>query len=149
MKKKINSSRMAQKQTKFLLPSTNTNPKFLFVAVGSYFESESHSRSWSSFMPPLRCLLIDSNAPQKSLTRITKLGKQTVSKKHSWNLKTRYAFLRFTMRGFQIGRMMLMSENWNGLESSLMLNSSKLRILTADSYELKQRIAMDFRQMMQ
>ena len=29
----------------FALPSTNTNPKFLFVAVGSYFESESHSRS--------------------------------------------------------------------------------------------------------
>ena len=77
-----------------------------YLWVSSCFESERsvHSRSWSSFMPPLRCLLnlIDSNAPQKSLTRITKLGKQTVSKKHSWNLKTRYAFLRFTMRGFQI-----------------------------------------------
>ena len=149
MKKKINSSRMAQKQTKFLRCLVPTLILSSYLWVGSYFESESHSRSWSSFMPPLRCLLIDSNAPQKSLTRITKLGKQTVSKKHSWNLKTRYAFLRFTMRGFQIGRMMLMSENWNGLESSLMLNSSKLRILTADSYELKQRIAMDFRQMMQ
>ena len=107
-----------------------------YLWVGSYFESESHSRSWSSFMPPLRCLLIDSNAPQKSLTRITKLGKQTVSKKHSWNLKTRYAFLRFTMRGFQIGRMMLMSENWNGLESSLMLDSSKLRILMSMNCKL-------------
>ena len=113
----------------FALPSIPTLILSSYLWVGSYFESESHSRSWSSFMPPLRCLLIDSNAPQKSLTRITKLGKQTVSKKHSWNLKTRYAFLRFTMRGFQIGRMMLMSENWNGLESSLMLDSSKLRIL--------------------
>ena len=138
MKKKINSSRMAQKQTKFLLCLVPTLILSSYLWVGSYFESESlNSRSWSSFMPPLRCLLIDSNAPQKSLTRITKLGKQTVSKKHSWNLKTRYAFLRFTMRGFQIGRrMMLMSENWNGLESSLMLVSSKLRILMSMNCKL-------------
>ena len=38
-------SRMApsQKRTKFLMPSTNTNPKFLFVGRDPYFESESSS----------------------------------------------------------------------------------------------------------